>query len=101
MVRNHIHKKIDDEIHKRSKMPRPLPGTFMLMSIIGLFISIVYTLSGKFNLWFAWSNVSGYGWGMSFILVFLFMFIAAMISITPRGEDIKDLDDAIRGKGII
>ena len=101
MSKKHLHHKIDDAIHERSKMPRPLPGTFMIFSIIGLIISVTYTISGKFNIIFSWSDVSGYGWGTSFILVFLFMFIASIISVTPRDKDLEDLDDAIEGKGIL
>lgn len=94
----HIHHHIDKSIHERSKRSMPLPGTFMIFSMLGLIISVTYTLSGKFNAWFAWSGVSGYGWGMAFILVFLFMFVASVRSVTPSGADVEDLDDAIEGK---
>ncbi|MBN2454436.1 hypothetical protein JXB11_02725 [Candidatus Woesearchaeota archaeon] len=51
----------------------PLPGTFMLMSIMGFLISAVYTASGRLDL----------SWGFSFAFVFALMFIASVLSITP------------------
>ncbi|MGM5484583.1 MAG: hypothetical protein ACQEP1_01800 [Nanobdellota archaeon] len=62
----------------------PLSGGFMIASIIGLVISVTYTLSGRFQHIFAWAGENaGYTWGFAFILLFLVMFIASIVSITP------------------
>lgn len=50
----------------------PLPGSFMIVSIIGFVISSVYTASGDFDL----------TWGITFMLVFGCMFTASLISMT-------------------
>ena len=52
----------------------PLPATFTLISILGLIITTVFTVSGRVDL----------SWGISFDLVFALMFIASMMSITPK-----------------
>ena len=52
----------------------PLSGTFMLMAIVGFLITTVYTASGRISP----------SWGAAFDVVFLLMFIAAVISITPH-----------------
>jgi len=52
----------------------PLPATFTLVSIFGLIITTVFTVSGRVNL----------SWGVAFDLVFLLMFISSMLSISPR-----------------
>ncbi len=52
----------------------PLPATFTLISILGLIITTVFTVSGRIDL----------SWGVSFDLVFALMFIASMMSITPK-----------------
>ncbi len=51
----------------------PLPRTFMLTGILGFMITTVYTASGKLPL----------KWGVAFDLVFILMFIASVLSITP------------------
>lgn len=51
----------------------PLPGTFMLMAMFGFIISTVYTVSGRLDL----------SYGFAFSFVFVIMFIAAVLSITP------------------
>ncbi|MBI2550463.1 hypothetical protein HYV83_04770 [Candidatus Woesearchaeota archaeon] len=52
----------------------PLPATFTLISILGLIITTVFTVSGRLDL----------SWGVAFDLVFGLMFVASMISITPK-----------------
>ena len=52
----------------------PLPATFTLISILGLIITTVFTVSGRIDL----------SWGVAFDLVFGLMFVASMISITPK-----------------
>ena len=52
----------------------PLPATFTLISILGLIITTVFTVSGRIDM----------SWGVAFDLVFGLMFVASMISITPR-----------------
>ncbi len=47
----------------------PLPGTFMLFSIVGFFVSAFYVL-----------NLS-VAWGFAFCLVFGVMFIASIVSV--------------------
>ncbi len=51
----------------------PLSGAFTLTGLLGLIVVFVYTLSGRLEA----------TWGFAFILIFLPMFIASMISITP------------------
>lgn len=51
----------------------PLPSTFMLTSILGFLVVTIYTASGRFPA----------DWGVSFGLVFVLMFIASIVSITP------------------
>jgi len=55
----------------------PLPGTFMMLGIIGFVISLVYTISGKLDP----------SWGTSFIIVFLIMIMASIKSMTPSGKN--------------
>lgn len=52
----------------------PLPGTFMITAMIGFLVTTVYTVSGKIDP----------SWGFAFDLVFVIMFIASVISITPE-----------------
>ena len=59
---------------KASASIEPLPATFTLVSILGLIITTVFTASARVPL----------SWGVAFDLVFALMFIASMISITPR-----------------
>ncbi|MDD5086722.1 MAG: hypothetical protein PHV16_03125 [Candidatus Nanoarchaeia archaeon] len=63
---------------KKTKKPvfQPLPGTFMMMGIIGFTISLIYSISGKLDL----------SWGVSFILVFLIIILASIKSMTPTGK---------------
>lgn len=58
----------------------PVTGGFMITSMLGLIICSVYTLSGRLD----------YTWGFTFILFFVIMFIASVISITPSFP--KELD---------
>ena len=74
----------DDEVKKAEKYlgsassSLPLPQSFFLTSILGLIISAALTISGKLSP----------SWGFSFCLVFVMMFIASFVSITPRGKDL-------------
>lgn len=52
----------------------PLPATFSLIGMLGFIITTVFTVSGRVSL----------SWGVAFDIVFALMFIASMISITPR-----------------
>lgn len=52
----------------------PLPATFSLTGLMGFIITTVLTASGR-------APVS---WGVAFDIVFALMFIASMISITPK-----------------
>jgi len=51
----------------------PLSGTFMITSILGFLIVTIYTTYGRINL----------TWGFTLDLIFVIMFIASVISITP------------------
>ncbi len=51
----------------------PLSGGFTLTGLLGVIVASVYTLYGRLDA----------TWGFTFILIFLSMFIASMISITP------------------
>ena len=66
---------------KEKKRPNyqftPLSGTFMITSILGFLIVTVYTAYDRIAL----------PWGFSFALIFVIMFIASVISITPRFDD--------------
>lgn len=57
---------------------RPLPASFMLIGIFGLIVTAVYTVSGKVPL----------TWGFTFIVFFLIMFIAALVSLEPNPGEI-------------
>jgi len=57
-----------------------LDASFMLVGIIGTIASVLYTLNGTLD------NT----WGFTFILFFLIIFIAAVVSITPRFEEYRD-----------
>lgn len=58
----------------------PLSGGFMLTGLLGFIVVSIYTLSGRLDA----------TWGFTFILIFLSMFIASVISITPAFP--KELD---------
>lgn len=69
--------------------PAPLPHEWMLVSIIGFFVSLllVYpTLSPR--------------WGAAFMLFFIIMFIASMVSMTNASTDEDHLAElSIHEKG--
>ena len=52
----------------------PLSATFSLIGMLGFIITTVFTVSGRVPL----------SWGIAFDIVFALMFIASMISITPK-----------------
>ena len=56
----------------------PLPQSFFLTSILGFIISATLMYSGRIN----------ETWGFAFCLVFVMMFIASFISMTPKGHDL-------------
>ncbi|MBN2458292.1 hypothetical protein JXB31_04140 [Candidatus Woesearchaeota archaeon] len=69
-----------------------LKPTTMVIGIIGFIISAVYTASGRFNEIFSGLGKDfGLSIGFSFSLVFLIMTIAAIVSITPSSEELKEL----------
>lgn len=51
----------------------PLSGSFTLTGLLGFIVVSIYTLYGRLDA----------TWGFTFMLIFLSMFIASMISITP------------------
>lgn len=57
----------------------PLPGTFMIASIVGILVSYMFVLKRSFN------------FGIAFILIFAIMFIASFVSMTrsPVSEKTK------------
>ncbi len=63
---------------KKTKKPvfQPLPGTFMMMGIIGFTVSLIYTISGRIDP----------SWGVSFIIVFLVIVLASIKSMTPPAK---------------
>lgn len=56
----------------------PLPQSFFVTSIIGFIISAGLMIYGRIS----------ETWGFAFCLVFIMMFIASFVSITPRGKDL-------------
>ncbi len=58
---------------------RPLPRSFMLVSMLGLAISGVYTYSGRLDP----------TWGFTFILISGIMFVASVLSMTPPAEELE------------
>ena len=65
----------------------PLKGSFMIVSIVGFIISVV------------WVYKTSPTWGFAFMIVFGMMFIASMISMTygPVGEELQ-IDEKRRKK---
>ena len=55
--------------------PAPLSGTFMLTSIFGFIISLIFIYPRDKT------------WGFTFIIIFVLMFIASMISMTYADAD--------------
>ncbi len=51
----------------------PLSGAFMLTSMLGFLVVTVYTIYGRMDL----------TWGFTLDLIFIIMFIASILSITP------------------
>ncbi len=65
------------------------PG-LMITSIIGLVISISYTVTGEFERIFSvYEKNLGTSLGFSAILVFLIMFVASFVMITPREKELR------------
>ena len=77
-----------DEVPKHEKSNRiPLSNSFTIISILGLFISIIYTVSGRLTQLFSWAGENaGNTWGFLFILFFVMMLIASFASIDPGNE---------------
>jgi nicotinamide riboside transporter PnuC len=63
----------------------PLKSSFMLISMLGFMVSVVYTSYGTIN----------ETWGFTFGLVFAMMFVASLISMTnaPYEEQLKMAED--------
>gem|GEM_PF-5895142 len=82
--------KLVSTMEKEEKIP--LNGTFMIISILGIVISAVYTFSGTFNKIFAFMGENaGLSFGMAFLLLFILMFIASVVSITPSFSELKEI----------
>ena len=64
--------------------PAPLPGSFMLISILGFLISVILILPKSLN------------WGIAFAIVFVMMFIASLISIAKSQVQIDDFTGRVR-----
>ncbi len=60
----------------------PLPASFMLIGMLGLIITTVYTIYGKLDL----------SWGIAFDIVFACMFVASIISITPSEQKTEEAE---------
>jgi len=59
----------------------PLPGSFMLASMLGFAISVV------------WVYPQGKGFGVAFMIIFAAMFIASIISMTyAPSEDLLKME---------
>ena len=56
----------------------PLSQSFFVTSILGLIIAAALTIFGRISP----------TWGFTFCLVFVMMFIASFVSITPHGRDL-------------
>jgi hypothetical protein len=52
----------------------PLPGAFMLISMLGFLVVTIYSVYGRINP----------TWGFTLDLIFVIMFIASVLSITPN-----------------
>ena len=60
----------------KKKQIEALPGTFMLISMFGLIITLIYTSSKRIPI----------DYGVAFCIVFLIMFLASLKSIMPSGK---------------
>lgn len=63
-----------------------LSQSLLFTSIIGFLISSIFTYSGRINM----------SLGFAMCLVFVMMFIASVVTMTPSGKDLESLDKAIR-----
>ena len=57
----------------------PLSGGFMLTSMLGFLVVTVYTFYGRLPA----------TWGFTFDLIFVIMFIASVLSITPSLKELE------------
>ncbi len=57
---------------------RPLSASFMIVGLFGLIVTSVYTVSARIPL----------TWGFMFIVLFLIMFIASLVSLEPNKREI-------------
>jgi len=55
----------------------PLPGSFMVLSLLGLIISAFYLFPLSYN------------WGIAFLILFVLMFVAALISMVESSAEIE------------
>lgn len=56
----------------------PLKESFFATSIIGFMVSSLFTFSGRLPL----------SWGFAFCIVFVMMFIASFVSMTPNAKEL-------------
>jgi len=66
----------------------PVSSAFFATSIIGFLISVTLTYTGRIN----------YSLGFASTLVFLIMFIASFVSMTPSHKEIKELNQGSKVK---
>ncbi|MBI5003414.1 hypothetical protein HZC31_08590 [Candidatus Woesearchaeota archaeon] len=76
--RSHEDLKKAEEYLGSASSTLPLSQSFFLTSILGLVVSAVLTVYGRISP----------TWGFTFCLVFVMMFIASFVSITPHGKDL-------------
>lgn len=72
--------------HNRKTKSLPLSGGFMVVSIVGLIASALYTNSGALDT----------TWGVTFIVFCSIVFLASVISITPKGDDLITPSDKVQ-----
>ncbi len=72
--------------HNRKTKSLPLSGGFMVVSIVGLIASAIYTNSGALDT----------TWGVTFIIFCAIVFLASVISITPKGDDLITPQDKVQ-----
>ena len=72
--------------HNRKTKSLPLSGGFMVVSIVGLIASAIYTNSGALDT----------TWGVTLIIFCAIVFLASVISITPKGDDLITPQDKVQ-----
>ena len=65
----------------------PLPSSFMLTSMVGFFVSMYYVMGLSIT------------WGFTFMLLFVFMFVASMISMVKADAESQfELEQKLKKK---